>query len=54
MTSTERLLGPSASFQQVSAALTGLSPATTYCYRIFALNPAGNKEGAIRTFKTPG
>lgn len=36
----------------VSAALAGLAPATVYHYRLVALNSAGAKTGADRTFKT--
>jgi hypothetical protein len=37
----------------VSASLTGLSPATTYHYRVEATNPAGTALGADQTFTTP-
>jgi phosphodiesterase/alkaline phosphatase D-like protein len=37
----------------VSAALTGLTPSTTYHFRIVATNPTGTSQGADRTFATP-
>ena len=36
----------------VSAALTGLSPNTTYHFQIVATNPTGTGEGADQTFTT--
>jgi hypothetical protein len=36
----------------VSTALTGLAPVTVYHYRLVALNGAGARAGADRTFKT--
>lgn len=38
---------------RVSQAVTGLSPATVYHYRIVASGPGGTVRGADRTFKTP-
>src|SRR5215212_3407426 len=37
----------------VSSTLTGLTPKTTYHYRLVATNSAGSTQGADRTFKTP-
>jgi hypothetical protein len=36
----------------VGATVTGLSPYTTYHYRLVAINPAGTADGVDRTFKT--
>ena len=44
--------GSSALTQNVSAALSGLAPGTTYHYRIVATNASGRAEGADRTFTT--
>lgn len=47
--------GPTAAVkanQPVSAALTGLSPDTTYHYRLVAVNPSGTKQGGDKAFKT--
>jgi streptogramin lyase len=38
--------------QQVSANLTGLSPRTTYHYRLVAINGSGTQHGADQTFVT--
>lgn len=38
--------------QQVSLALTGLQPGTTYYYRVFATNQEGTSYGAERQFTT--
>ena len=38
---------------QVSAALTGLRPNTTYHYRLVAFSTGGTTRGSDRTFKTP-
>ncbi len=43
---------PSATDQPVSAALSGLSPATTYHYRAVSHNPTGTTYGADQTFTT--
>jgi hypothetical protein len=45
--------GSGTSAVAVSAALTGLAPATTYHYRVQATNPAGTTFGADQTFTTP-
>lgn len=37
----------------VSAGITGLSPTTTYHFRVIAENPSGKSEGADMTFTTP-
>lgn len=37
----------------VSSTLTGLTPKTTYHYRLVATSSAGTARGADRTFKTP-
>jgi hypothetical protein len=37
---------------KLSQTVTGLQPATTYHYRIVAVNPAGTTNGRDRTFKT--
>ena len=42
-----------ASEHQVSAALSGLSPDTTYHYRLVATNPTDTAAGADATFTTP-
>jgi hypothetical protein len=38
----------------VNATLTGLSPGTTYHYRLVATNPGGSTPGADMTFTTQG
>lgn len=38
----------------VSEGLTGLTPATTYHYRLVATNSAGSTNGADQAFNTPG
>jgi hypothetical protein len=38
---------------KVSSGITGLTPDTTYHYRLVATNSAGSTLGADRTFKTP-
>jgi hypothetical protein len=40
--------------QAVLAALSGLSPVTTYHYRLVAINDSGTSYGADASFKTPG
>jgi hypothetical protein len=47
-----RTLAANSKAQKVSANLTGLSPRTTYHYRLFAGGPGGAAQGADRTFKT--
>ena len=47
-------VGPYAGFQAVSADLTGLSPATTYHYRLHATSAEGESNGADMTFTTDG
>jgi len=37
---------------RLSAAVSGLQPATTYHYRIVAVNPAGTRDGSDHMFKT--
>ncbi len=37
-----------------SAALTGLTPGTTYHFRVTATNPSGTSPGLDQTFTTPG
>ncbi len=46
--------GPHASFQEVSAELSGLSPRTTYHYRLSASSVNGESPGEDRTFITTG
>jgi hypothetical protein len=45
-------LGPSPLARPVTSALGGLSPATTYHYRLVAANSAGQSFGADQTFAT--
>jgi hypothetical protein len=45
---------PYGSPADVSAALSGLSPSTTYDYRLVAVNSEGQARGENRTFTTPG
>jgi hypothetical protein len=40
-------------YQNVSANISGLSPGTTYHFRIVATNAFGTRYGADRTFTTP-
>ncbi len=40
--------------EPVAASLTGLSPATTYYYRLVATNASGTTFGAVAAFSTPG
>jgi NHL repeat-containing protein len=47
-------VGPYSSTQEVTAALTGLDPATTYHYRLHATSAEGDSFGADRTFTTDG
>jgi streptogramin lyase len=44
--------GSGTTSQQVSATLTGLSPGTTYHYRLVATNPAGTGFGSDQTLPT--
>jgi hypothetical protein len=46
--------GSKAGIQSVSSTLTGLSPATTYHYRLVAKSDAGTTYGADATFATSG
>ena len=46
--------GSEAASAPVRLALTGLSPATTYHYRLVATNADGTSTGSDRTFTTPG
>lgn len=46
--------GSTTATQGVSASLTGLSPATTYHYRLVAKSDAGTTAGADATFTTTG
>ena len=46
--------GSAAGAQKVSATLTGLTPATTYHYRLVAKSDAGTTVGADETFVTAG
>jgi phosphodiesterase/alkaline phosphatase D-like protein len=46
------LPGPGTSPVPVSAAITGLTPNTTYHFKIVATNPGGTSSGADGTFKT--
>jgi hypothetical protein len=47
-------LAPSTTAQGTITALTGLSPGTTYHYRLTATNPAGTTHGPDQTFTTTG
>jgi streptogramin lyase len=47
-----QLVGQDAAEHPVSAALRGLSPGTTYHYRLVATNPSDTTLGADRTFTT--
>ncbi len=38
--------------EPVSAAVSGLSPSTTYFYRVVAVNPSGTTRGAVMAFTT--
>ncbi len=44
--------GESSSYVTVKQALSGLTPSTTYHYRLVATNPAGTTSGTDRTFTT--
>ncbi len=46
--------GSYSSFREVSADLTGLSPATTYHYRLHATSSEGASNGGDRSFTTDG
>jgi virginiamycin B lyase len=48
----EQEVGDGDATAPVSAAVTGLAPATTYHYRIVATSPVGTAGGADRTFTT--
>src|SRR5262245_60261913 len=47
-------LGSSFSFAQASAAVSGLTPATTFHFRAVATNADGTTTGADKTFETTG
>ena len=47
-------LGSSFTFVQASADLSGLTPGTTYHFRVVATNSAGTVDGNDMTFKTAG
>ncbi|MEJ7707370.1 MAG: fibronectin type III domain-containing protein [Nocardioidaceae bacterium] len=49
---TSSSAGSAATAQDVSAALTGLSPSTTYHYRVVATNTTGTTNGDDRSFTT--
>jgi hypothetical protein len=51
-TACTQTVGSGASAVAVSANLTGLSPNTTYHYRILATNPGGTTDGTDQTFST--
>jgi hypothetical protein len=50
----DKPLAQNATAQNVSAALTALSPGTKYHYRLLADGPGGNGQGVDRTFTTKG
>jgi hypothetical protein len=52
--SAEQVVGNGSSPLAVSTNLSGLSPATTYHYRISATNGLGTVSGGDRTFRTSG
>jgi hypothetical protein len=49
----DQALGPATDPVAISAAVTGLQPATTYHYRLAATNANGTAASADRTFTTP-
>ena len=51
--STVDSAGDGTAVQDVSLPLTGLSPGTTYLYRLVASNAHGTALGAVRRFTTP-
>ena len=48
----DQIVGSGTTSVNVSATLSGLTPGTTYYYRIFAFNAVGASPGSILTFKT--
>lgn len=51
---TEAAAGSGSSSVPESATVSGLSPSTTYHFRLVAKNPTGTSRGIDRTFKTTG
>jgi hypothetical protein len=49
---TPQNIGSGTTGQSVSASVTGLTPGTTYYYRVVATSTAGTTQGSIMSFQT--